>query len=633
MDTGETGRFLATFEQAATGIAHVALDGRLLRVNARLCEILGYPREELVGLRFQDITHADDLGDNLTQLQAMQAGRMDSYCLEKRYLRKDGRTVWAHVTVALARKPDGTPDCFISVVEDIQPRKDAEDALRVSVNQLHLFIDHAPASIAMLDREMRYIAVSRRWRADFGLGDQSLIGRSHYDIFPEIPERWKVLHRRSLAGEVLRADEDRFVREDGSVQWLQWELRPWHDADGAVAGLMIFSEDITEETEARLALQASEARLKTARDRLSLAQSVTHSGFWDWDMRDGSVYGTPELIRLFGVEPGTRELHFDAWRAAIHPDDLTQVEDALDGAVRNRTPYFTEYRIRWPDDSIRWIRAYGSALYDDKGAPARMLGVCLDVTDLKTWAAAAASSDAANRAKSEFLATMSHELRTPLNSIIGFSSLMLEELAGPCTPEQARQLAMIHKSGQQLLDLVTEILDIAKIEAGTLSIQIEPVSLKALLTEQCQLLRPLTDERGLELSGPDCDPGIVVAADPKRLRQIVRNLVSNAAKFTDAGRVRVAVTADGACARISVEDSGIGIAADEIDRLFVPFWRSQSPKSFARGGTGLGLPISRRLVEAMGGAFEVRSEVGRGSCFTFSVPLISAAAGPGVAAA
>ena len=632
MDTGETGRFLATFEQAGSGIAHVALDGRLLRVNSRLCEILGYPREELLGLRFQDITHADDLPGNLAQLQILQTGRMDSYCLEKRYLRKDGRSFWAHVTITLARKPDGTPDCFISVVEDIQPRKDAEDALRVSVNQLHLFIDHAPASIAMLDREMRYIAVSRRWRVDYGLGEQPLFGRSHYEIFPEIGERWKELHRRCLAGEVLRADEDRFVREDGAVQWLKWELRPWHDAEGAVAGLMIFSEDITAQTEARLALQASEARLKTAQDRLSLAQAVSHSGFWDWDMRDGSVYGTPELIRLFGVEPGTREVNFDAWLAAVHPDDVTQVEDALNGAVRNRTPYFTEYRIRWPDGAIRWIRSQGRALYDEKGTPTRMLGVCLDVTDLKTWAAAAASSDAANRAKSEFLATMSHELRTPLNSIIGFSSLMLEELAGPCTPEQARQLGMIHKSGQQLLDLVTEILDIAKIEAGTLSIQTEPVRLKALLAEQCQLLRPLTDERGLELSGPDCDPDIVVAADPKRLRQIVRNLVSNAAKFTDAGRVRVAVTTDDACARISVEDSGIGIAADEIDRLFVPFWRSQSPKSLARGGTGLGLPISRRLVEAMGGAFEVRSEVGRGSCFTFSVPLVPVTAAAGATA-
>ena len=123
-----------------------------------------------------------------------------------------------------------------------------------------------------------------------------------------------------------------------------------------------------------------------------------------------------------------------------------------------------------------------------------------------------------------------------------------------------------------------------------------------------------------------------MAADPKRLRQIVRNLVSNAAKFTDAGRVRVAVTTDDACARISVEDSGIGIAADEIDRLFVPFWRSQSPKSLARGGTGLGLSISRRLVEAMGGAFEVRSEVGRGSCFTFSVPLVPVTAAAGATA-
>ena len=612
---------MATFDQAAVGMVHAALDGRLLRVNDRICATLGYSREALLGRTWRDITHPDDVASSAAQLGDLVAGRIESFAIEKRYLRKDGGTLWASVTVALVRHADGSPDCILGVIEDINARKAIEGALRTSVNQLHVFIDHAPAAIAMLDRDMRYIAVSRRWRTDYGLEEQPLVGCSHYETFPEITDRWKALHRRALAGEILRAEEDRFVREDGSVQWLKWELRPWRDAAGAVAGIMIFSEDITERTESRLALQASEQRLQTAQARLSLAQSVTHSGFWDWDIRDGTVFGTPELVRLFGVEPGSVVQSFEAWRAAVHPDDLPQVEDAVSRAVSGRTPYFAEYRIRWPDGSLHWLRAFGNALYDEQGDPLRMLGVCLDATDLKAWASAAATSDAANRAKSEFFATMSHELRTPLNSIIGFSSLMLEGLTGPCTPEQTRQLAMIQKSGQQLLELVTEILDIAKIEAGTLSIQAEPVRLRVLLTEQCQLLRPLTDERGLELRGPDCDPAVVVDADPKRVRQIVRNLVSNAAKFTDAGHVRVSVDVDGSVARICVEDTGIGIAADELERLFVPFWRSHAPGSFARGGTGLGLPISRRLVEAMGGEFSVSSELGRGSRFAFSLPL------------
>ncbi|MDG4553447.1 MAG: PAS domain S-box protein [Candidatus Competibacter sp.] len=243
-------RFEATFEQAAMGIAMVAPDGRWLRVNRKLCQIVGYSPEEMLALTFQDITHPDDLDADLDFVRRMLASEIQTYSMEKRYRRKEGGIVWINLTVSLVWKPDATPDYFISVIEDIQARKQTAAALRESEERLHLFIEHAPAALAMFDREMRYLVVSRRWMDDYSLGNADIIGRFHYEIFPEISDDLKAVHQRGLAGEVMRADDDRFVRADGHVQWLRWEMRPWHSGDGGVGGIVIFSEDISDHKQA-----------------------------------------------------------------------------------------------------------------------------------------------------------------------------------------------------------------------------------------------------------------------------------------------------------------------------------------------------------------------------------------------
>ena len=238
-------RFEATFEQAAVGIALVMPDGRWERVNRKLSNITGYRSEELLAMTFQDITHPDDLETDLEQVRRMLLREIRTYSLEKRYLRKDGRTVWINLTVSLAWKPNGAPGYFIAVIEDIQARKLMEDSLRESEERLQLFIRYAPAPLAMFDAQMRYLAVSRRWLEDYRLREQDIVGRSHYELFPDIPDRWREAHRQGLAGEVLRAEEDCFERVDGTTQWLRWEIHPWHRSDGTVGGIVIFTEDIT----------------------------------------------------------------------------------------------------------------------------------------------------------------------------------------------------------------------------------------------------------------------------------------------------------------------------------------------------------------------------------------------------
>jgi PAS domain S-box-containing protein len=364
-----------------------------------------------------------------------------------------------------------------------------------------------------------------------------------------------------------------------------------------------------------------ETDLKSAQERLSLAQRASHSGIWDWNIPAGTLYWSDEFMELFGLEAAATTPSFDIWRRTLHPDDLGPAEERVLAAVKDHRPLFNEYRIVLPTGGIRWIRAYGDTIYDDHGRPLRMIGICLDVTEAKSLAEAAASADAASRAKSEFLATMSHELRTPLNSVIGFSALMLDGLSGEFTAEQRHQLAIIKRSGEQLLEMVSEVLNMARIEAGKLEIESGPVDLSALVREQCDLMRVQATERGLDLVYCDSGQETVVLADGKRVRQVLRNLVSNAIKFTDQGSIRVSVDASDGMAKVTVVDSGIGIPRAEQSKLFVPFGRVQRPGERERYGTGLGLVISRRLVQAMAGEIGLVSEAHAGSTFWFTLPL------------
>jgi diguanylate cyclase (GGDEF)-like protein/PAS domain S-box-containing protein len=256
-------RFLATFEQAAAGIALLAPDGRWLQVNQRLCALVGYSQEELLRLSFQDITHGEDLDADLDLLNQLLKGQRESYSLEKRYRRKDGQLIWINLTVALVRDQQGQPDYFISVIEDIQARKQMELALQESETRLRLFIQHAPAALAMFDEQMRFMVVSNRWLSDYNLTDENIIGRSHYEVFPEIPPRWREVHQRALAGEVLCADNDFIIRADGRHQWQRWEVRPWRRADGGIGGIVIFTEDISQQKEAELELRIAATAFET----------------------------------------------------------------------------------------------------------------------------------------------------------------------------------------------------------------------------------------------------------------------------------------------------------------------------------------------------------------------------------
>lgn len=240
-------RFRSAFEFSAIGMALVSLEGNFIKVNRQLCRMLGYREDELLCRDFQSLTHPADLEKNMALQGRMIRGEVEAYKLEKRYRHKNGQIVWVNLTASIVKDEQGTRLYIVSQAEDITEEKKSKEKLIESEEQLRLFVEHNPASLAMFDRDMRYLNVSRRWITDYELSNSELIGKVHYDVFPTIPQRWKDIHERCLAGAIEKSDEDFLVREDGSIDWVRWEIHPWFRASGEVGGIIMFTEVITEQ--------------------------------------------------------------------------------------------------------------------------------------------------------------------------------------------------------------------------------------------------------------------------------------------------------------------------------------------------------------------------------------------------
>ena len=374
----------------------------------------------------------------------------------------------------------------------------------------------------------------------------------------------------------------------------------------------------------RSMLAQLDLRHRLVRERLEAATLAGIIGIWDWDIVKNHLYWDDMMYRLYGVKPSRFSGAYDAWSSALHPDDKPVQEQLLQKAMQGESDYLTEFRVIWPDGSIRHLKAVSTIEFDANKQAVRMIGVNYDITDLKRYQLA---SEAANQAKSAFLATTSHEIRTPLNAIIGMAYLLGRT---PLNQEQQEQVQAISVSSNNLLALINDILDISKIEAGELQLESYSFSLPQLCDELRQMVGVLTANKHLALTIPELEPHIpaLVEGDGNRLRQMLLNYFSNAIKFTDYGSVGLTISQVGkdpregtVTLRFAVNDSGIGIAPEAQTKLFQPFSQADTSTTRRYGGTGLGLSIVRQVAEKMGGQVGVSSTAGHGSTFWLEVPL------------
>ncbi|MFO0754627.1 MAG: EAL domain-containing protein [Thermodesulfovibrionales bacterium] len=300
------------------------------------------------------------------------------YELDLEMIRPDGTGGWIATRGKAHRDAGGRIERLSGIVQNITERKRVEEALRESEERLRLFIEHAPAALAMFDRQMRYLSASRRWMDDYGLGDRDIHGLSHYEVFPEIPGHWKEVHHRALAGEVIRADADRFERADGSEQWLRWEVRPWYDASGAIGGIVIFSEDITDLRRAEEGVRNSEATLR-------LAIESTGLGMFDFNPPTGEMVWSDLAKQHFGLPPDA-PVDYNVFLSGLHPEDRERVETIVRDVLKPESggSFSTEFRTTGIQDrNERWIAARGKVLFNEQGQPVRFIGTTLDISGRK----------------------------------------------------------------------------------------------------------------------------------------------------------------------------------------------------------------------------------------------------------
>jgi PAS domain S-box-containing protein len=603
------------------GFLLVDLSGHILEVNNSYCQLTGYNRNELVSMHISAVD-AIDAAEAVTK-RSEQVFQNGSMRFETKHRRKDGTLLNVEVSSNYTASHGGS---FFSFIRDITERKAAEEAGR----RYNLLLNKTGEMARIGGWEIDLATMQLFWSEQtYQIHDLppgatvSLEGAINFyppDARPTIQEAVKSLveHGQPFTLElplITATGRQRWVRAQGEADY----------HDGRVSKIFGTFQDITEQKIAEDALRESEDKYRQLVDNLENAVVYQITGDLEGGRRFTYVSRAVERLNEITVE----ELLADAGviYRQILPDYHPMLKEREEQAIKNLSPLRAEVQSRLPSGRVRWFE-YTTAPRRRRDGQLVWDGIQVDITERKhaeeALHRAKAAAEAANITKSEFLANMSHEIRTPMNGVIGNVQLLrFTDL----TDEQERFLEHIETDANNLISVINDVLDISKIEAGKMELEQAPFNLRSSITELIKPLEPRIHTKGLTLQTEiSSDIPDALVGDQLRLKQILRNLVGNAIKFTEKGFIRLQITRLDAKAEdihlsFSISDTGIGISQQAIQSIFEPF--SQADASITRrfGGTGLGLSICNRLAGMMGGSISVESAVGEGSTFHVRLPF------------
>ncbi|HVC71844.1 MAG TPA: PAS domain S-box protein [Acidimicrobiales bacterium] len=607
----------ATLARSRQMLCKADTDGVIVWCNESMSRALGDAAGGPPRTSAADLLHPDDADGVAAALARLRSGS-EVTGLRVRLRHHDGGWRWFEWTARV----NASRTVVYGAGRDVTEEKETDEILRDDEVRLRGILEYSPSSIVLKDLQGRYLIVNRQWSRVTGMPVDDLVGATASDSWPDdvalIAERERVL----LETGVPLVSDDRMHTRAG-VREFRVSRFLLFDDDGSPYAMGALATDITERTEAEKALAARERLLATVLQ--ASPDIITLLG------RDGAVQHVSAadhgvLGRRFG------DLAVPDLLARVHPEDSARVVDDFARMVAGTKPSVqTRFRVQHAEGHWVTLDTRGQAVFDDDGAFAGAVIVTRDMTVRITAEQrlrdAREAAERASHAKSEFLSRMSHELRTPLNSILGFSQLLqMDELPD----EQSGFVDHILRAGRHLLDLIDEVLDIARIESGHLDLLMTPVALAEIVNDAVELSRPMADDAGVEVRvtiGPGRD--LLVHADRQRLLQVLLNLLSNAVKYNRPGGWVEVSCQEGAPGhlRLLVVDNGRGIDAEDGDRVFTPFDRLGAEMTGVEG-TGVGLALSQHLVQRMGGRIGFASAVGEGS--SFFVELATATEAPDV---
>ncbi|MBI5826025.1 MAG: PAS domain S-box protein [Chloroflexi bacterium] len=636
-------------------------NGVFLDVNLSSERLYGYSRDEFIGHtpQFLSAPGKNDLAAVVESVRKAYEGEPQQF--EFWGLRKDGSIFPKDVSL--------TPGTYfgkkviIAVARDVTERKQSEEALRLSEANLNRAQSVAHVGSWNLDVPLNILTWSAETYRIFGVHHEtpftyeSFLSYVHPDDVGLVDRAWQA----ALQG-ILPYDVEHRILVNGEVKWVREQAELEADANGGILRGIGTVQDITERKRAEDALQESERRYRILFEDSPVA-------IWEDDFSDAKKYldglkqqGVTDFKTYFTTHPEVAVKCIqmikilDVNSAALQMYKAASKQDLINSTIQNLSQGELEHSHQ---DLIAIAEGRNNNSWDGAevtltGEPveislswlvvpghehdfSRVIVTTVDITRLKQAEELlrgytselerrvqerTAELIHANRAKDEFLANMSHELRTPLNSVLGFSESLLEGIRGPMDTKQQQAVEMIHASGQHLLGLINDVLDVSKIEAGKFELQLENLPVDEICRSSLNFIRQLANRKSITVEYSS-SPAAAIHADPKRLKQILVNLLHNAVKFTpDEGSVTLDVQADAAqgLMRFSITDTGIGISTEDQQKLFKPFVQVDSSLSRQYEGTGLGLTLVKKLVEMHGGSVELQSEPGKGSCFTFVLP-------------
>lgn len=598
------------------------VSGRITEVNEKFCDISGYSREELLGQNhrmlksgFHSRAFYEDMWANISQGKVWHG----TIC----NLKKNGDEYWVESSIVPFLDEKGSPYKYVSARTEITELRQSEERLTRS---------HKFSNIGTWDWNVRTgdLYWSDGVKILFGFSRELKdVTFEHFAqcVHPDDMEAVNSAIKACLEQGAKYDIEHRVIWPDGSIHWMQERGDVIRNEEGKPLHMLGVVQDITVRKHAEFERGESERQLIEA-------QRLASIGSWQADLISGTLTWSDEIYRIFGHKPGSFEPSIEAFHAAVHPDDRAKVRESEKRAEQTGR-HDVVHRIVQPDGTVRHVHELAQAEIDATGELLRLTGTVQDITErvLAEQALIDAREEAenANRAKSKFLSSMSHELRTPMNAIMGFGQLLKMEKEPALSESQEENVNEIVKASHHLLELINEVLDLARIEAGRIDFSIEAIVVDEVISESLQLIGPLAQRRGIEISltqnGVEISAEqlsqqhIAVRADQTRLKQVLLNLLSNAVKYNrENGKIIIDCNVEDAKqTRISITDTGEGLTPEQQSQLFKAFSRLGADLTKIEG-TGIGLVITKNIVELMGGSIGVDSQPGKGSTFWVELP-------------
>jgi PAS domain S-box-containing protein len=504
--------------------------------------------------------------------------------------------------------------CFLFVFDQVSPEQ----------KLLRTVIDETPDVIVVKDSEGNFILGNQTVAKLYKTTPEAMIGRDD-GYFTGNTEQARFFKQN--VQEIMRKFETEIVYEDsmnadtGEIRHFQSIKKPLLNEKGEKQ-ILVIAHDITDVVRARKAIEQSERQL-------SYVMDATLEGIWDWNVQTGGLIHNDQWYKILGYDPADLTHTVEDFVQCLYEEDKPMVTARLQACLSGEVEhYYSEHRMLRRDQTVTWVQDRGKVVERDAdGNPLRVVGSFTEINKRKAieheLTAAKLEAERANRTKSEFLANMSHEIRTPLNGILGLVEQLLDTALND---DQLQSLKMVHGSGELLLNIINDILDLSKIEAGKVELEQRAFSLHVMISETLGLMQASAKLKGIALNTLLDEQVNWILGDSYKIQQILTNLIGNALKFTAKGEVSVEferiVDDEKPCIKIWVKDTGCGIPSEQIQHLFQPFKQVDASTTRKFGGTGLGLSISKKLCELMNGRIGVESEEGKGAQFWIRLPLV-----------